>query len=121
MRQIQAVLIAVAVLVGLNVVAAPLVGAQPAPTAPVTTPRVNLTVEQRHIIKEVVKELKLPAVDADVPLEAGAKVPANVSLNPIPPLVAQKVPQVKAHEFFIKDDRIILVDPQDRMISEVIE
>jgi hypothetical protein len=31
------------------------------------------------------------------------------------------VPQVKAHEFFIKDDRIVLVDPKDRTISEVIE
>jgi hypothetical protein len=78
MRQIQAVLIAVALLVGLNVMGAPSAGAQPAPTAPAATSRVNLTVEQRHIIKEVVKELKLPAVDGDVPLQAGAKVPPDM-------------------------------------------
>jgi Protein of unknown function (DUF1236) len=117
LRQIQTMLMAVALLYGDFLSIAP--DAQPLPTT--TTSSINLTVEQRHIIKEVVKELKLPAEDSDVPLQVGSKVPPDVSLNPMPPLVAQKVPQVKAHQFFIKNDSIALVDPKDRTISEVRE
>jgi hypothetical protein len=121
MRQVRAMLCATALLVGIELAAIPLADAQTAPTAPATTPSANLTVQQRHIIKEIVKDLKLPAVNADVSLQAGAKVPADVSLTPMPPLVVQKVPQVQSHQLFVKDERIALVNPKDRTITEVID
>jgi hypothetical protein len=111
-------LCATALLAGVELATIPLADAQ---TAPATTPSANLTVQQRHIIKEIVKDLKLPAVNADVQLQAGVKVPADVSLTPMPPLVVQKVPQVQSHQFFVKDERIALVNPKDRTITEVID
>jgi hypothetical protein len=35
--------------------------------------------------------------------------------------VFQKVPQVRNHTFFLKDDRVVIVNPRDNTIAEVIE
>jgi hypothetical protein len=82
---------------------------------------INLTVEQKHTIKEIVKDLKVQAAPANVPTSVGATVPATVALSRMPPELGQKVPQVKSHEFFIADGRIVLVSPTDKKIDEVIE
>jgi len=85
-------------------------------------PSINLTMEQRHIIKEIIlKDLKVPKTTADAPVEVGAAVPDAVSLQPFPAEVAQKVPQVKAHAFFVKDDLVIVVDPKNKQVSDVIK
>jgi hypothetical protein len=39
----------------------------------------------------------------------------------MPARVAEKVPQVKSHEFFVQNDKIALVDPKNHKIVEVIE
>jgi hypothetical protein len=48
-------------------------------------------------------------------------VPQQVELHPIPSLIGQKVPQVKAHRYFVTQEQIVLVDPNDNRIAEVIE
>lgn len=55
------------------------------------------------------------------PETIGDAVSENVELHPIPPDVAAKVPQVKSHEFLVKDDKIILVSPSDRRTADVIQ
>jgi hypothetical protein len=87
------------------------------------TPRtINLTAEQGFIIREIVlKDLHVPKAKPDAPEIIGDAVPQNIQLYPIPPEVAAKVPQVKSHLFFVKDDEIILVSPGDRHISDVIK
>jgi hypothetical protein len=65
-------------------VAAPLIGAlllctpgySQAPKAPGATRTVNLTLEQRHVIRELVKELKVEAANEDL------KVPARSRFSP---------------------------------------
>jgi hypothetical protein len=91
---------------------------QPAPP-PSTT--VNLTLEQRHVIKEVVKDLHLQKAPGDVPVSVGATVPQTVPLQAMPSEIGAKVPQVKTHRFFVTTDRIILVNPNDNRIAEVIQ
>ena len=84
---------------------------------------INLTAEQEYIIREIVlTDLKVPKAKPDAPETIGDKVPENIELYPIPPGVAEKVPQVKSHTFFVTDnDTIILVSPSDRVIAEVIK
>jgi hypothetical protein len=82
--------------------------------------RVNLTLEQRHMIKELVKELKTPSAAADAPTAIGAKVPEKIVTQPIPVEVSQKVPQVRLHAFYLKGDNVVLVEPKSRMIADVI-
>jgi hypothetical protein len=96
-------------------------------TAPVMKPAdtVNLTMEQRHIIKEIIlKDLKItePADQAArVPTEVGKAVPAGIPLQPMPVEVTAKVPQLKTHSFLVKDDKVIVIDPKDNKVAALIE
>jgi hypothetical protein len=94
-------------------------GASQAPA--VVTPKVNLTLEQRHIIKELIKDVKVDPAPANTATSIGATVPGNVHLNPMPAEVAQKVPQIKSHLFFVKDGKVVIVDPKDRTVADAIE
>jgi hypothetical protein len=82
---------------------------------------VNLTLEQRHVIRELVKELKVEPAKDEPKVAAGDNVPDKVELRPVPPLIGQKVPQIKSHRFFVTQRQIVIVDPQDPKVVEVIE
>jgi hypothetical protein len=88
---------------------------------PAATRTVNLTAEQRHVIKEVVKDLNVKPAPAEAPAAIGDAVPQSVSLQPIPADIAQKVPQVKSHKFYVKGQQVVLVDPKDNTVADVIE
>jgi hypothetical protein len=96
-------------------------------TAPVikATDTVNLTMEQRHIIKEIIiKDMKItepPDQAAKVPTEVGQAVPAGIPLQPMPVEVAAKIPQLKAHSFLVKNDKVIIIDPKDNKVAALIE
>jgi hypothetical protein len=42
-------------------------------------------------------------------------------MQPMPPDVGRKVPQVKAHLFLVTADEIVIVDPKDNKVAELIE
>src|SRR4051812_28458875 len=90
-----------------------------------TAETVNLTMEQRHIIKEIiVKDMKIePPQDqvAKVPMTVGEVVPSGIPLKPMPVEVAAKVPQVKAHSFLVKDDKVLIIDPKDSRVAALIQ
>jgi hypothetical protein len=92
-----------------------------------TAETVNLTMEQRHIIKEiVVKDMKIEppqeqAQIAKVPMTVGEVVPAGIPLKPMPVEVSSKVPQVKSHSILVKDDKVLIIDPKDNRISALIQ
>jgi hypothetical protein len=89
----------------------------PAPTA--TSPKLNLTLEQRYTIREIVKDLKAEPAPSDVHVTLGEAAPQNVSLHSMPAEIAQKVPQVKSHKFFVTSEEIAIVDPKDNTIADV--
>jgi hypothetical protein len=83
---------------------------------------INLTQEQRFVIRENVKDLNLPKAPANATETIGDRVPDNIELHRMPPEVADKVPQAKSHSFFVKDgeNAIVLVSPSDRRVADVI-
>jgi hypothetical protein len=83
---------------------------------------INLTQEQRFIIKENVKDLGLSKARKDAPETIGDPVPKDIELRSLPPEVATKVPQARSQLFFIKDgdNAIVLVSPNDRRVADVI-
>lgn len=85
------------------------------------SPTVKLTAEQDHIIKEIVlKDFNFPkAAAADY--KVGDSVPGNVELQSFPEPVASRVTPVKAHKFFVSGDKIVVVDPKDNKIADVID
>ena len=92
-----------------------------------TAETVNLTMEQRHIIKEIVlKDMKVEPPQeqnqvAKVPMTVGEVVPSGIPLKPMPVEVASKVPQVKAHSILVKDDKVLIIDPKDNRVSALIQ
>jgi len=82
-------------------------------------PKLNLTLEQRHTIKELVKDMKADA--ADVQAAIGEPIPPGISPRPMPSDVSQKVPQVKSHRFFLTAQQIVIVDPKDNKVADVIK
>ena len=83
---------------------------------------INLTQEQRFIIKENVKDLKLTKAQANATETIGDRVPDDIELHSMPPEIGNKVPQAKSHSFFVKDgdNAIVLVSPSDRRVADVI-
>jgi Protein of unknown function (DUF1236) len=95
--------------------------AQVAPQQPVLAPtsKLNLTLEQRHTIREFVKDMKADAADAKA--EVGEPIPQGIMPRPMPSEVGQKVPQVKSHRFFLTAQQIVIVDPKDNKVADVIK
>ena len=97
--------------------------AQVAPQQPqdvlAPTPKLNLTLEQRHTIREFVKDMKADAADATA--EIGEPTPQGITPRPMPSDVGQKVPQVKSHRFFLTAQQIVIVDPKDNKVADVIK
>jgi hypothetical protein len=94
---------------------------QQQPGAPAAATRtVNLTLEQRHVIRELLREVKVKPVD-EPKVAAGDEVPAKVELQAMPALIGQKVPSIRSHRFYMTQQQIVIVDPQDKKVVEVIE
>jgi Protein of unknown function (DUF1236) len=85
------------------------------------TSRLNLTMEQRHTIREQIKDMKIEPTKTSAHFSKGDAVPPNVALRPIPVELGQKVPQIRTHSFVLADDQIAIVDPKDNKVAEVIE
>ncbi len=82
----------------------------------------NLTAEQEYVIREIIlKDENIPKEKSATPQTIGDTVPETVALHDFPADVTAKVPQVKAHKFFVKDDLVILVSPSDRRIADIIK
>jgi hypothetical protein len=90
------------------------------PTVPVQ-PKINLTLEQRHTNKELIKDIKVPSAPENIETAVGATVPAAVKLSPMPVVVAEKGPQVKSHLFFVENGKVVIVDPKEDKIVDAIE
>jgi hypothetical protein len=88
---------------------------------PPANPKLNLTLEQRHTIKEIVKDAKTNATPASVQATVGEPIPQGANPQPMPSDVAQKVPQVKAHRYFLTAEQVVIVDPKDNKVVEVIK
>ena len=88
---------------------------------PIASSRLNLTMEQRHIIKEIIKELKIENEPRNMQVRVGQVIPKTVQLRAMPSDVSEKVSQVKNHSYFLKNGKVILVDLKDNMVVDVID
>jgi Protein of unknown function (DUF1236) len=87
----------------------------------VATPRLKLTLEQEHVIKEFIKDMKLDPPATAARAAVGDAVPQDTTLRPMPDDLGRKVPQIKTHRFIYTPDRILIVDPKDNRVADVIE
>jgi hypothetical protein len=100
----------------------PSIRAQNLPDRESARPTINLTAEQRHVIKEnVLTSPGLKKEAPDIQVSVGEPAPAGVSVQPFPPMVLDKIPQAKSHRFFVKGDSVVIVNPNDNTVADVIE
>jgi hypothetical protein len=108
----------VALTIALLVMGTPVRGQTP--TVP-EQPKINLTLEQRHVIKEIIKDINIAPAQQKIEIAVGATVPATIALSPMPQIVSEKVPQIKSHLFFLEDGKVVIVDPKENKIVDAIE
>src|SRR3981189_3376476 len=90
---------------------------------PVITKRtVNLNEEDRHTIREIVlKDRKVQKAPENAKVAIGEAVPQGVNLQPMPDDVTRKVPQIKNNTFFVKGDEIVIVEPKENTVAEIVK
>jgi hypothetical protein len=83
---------------------------------------INLTAEQSYIIKEIVlTETRAEQAPPNDEIKIGNKVADDIKLLAFPKLVAEKVPQVKSYKFFVTQNQVVVVSPQDNVIADIIK
>ena len=89
--------------------------------APIVTSKINLSLEQRHQIGEIIKELKIEEVTPELHVAIGDTVSKSVPLHPMPADVTGRISQVKSHLFFMTGGQVAIVDPKNNEIVDLIK
>ncbi|MBV9627503.1 MAG: DUF1236 domain-containing protein [Xanthobacteraceae bacterium] len=82
---------------------------------------INLTEENRYLIREIVLK------DPNVPKEQGPRaaigdsLPPGVATQPFPADVAQKIPALRSHRFFVTDQEVVIVDPKSNKVADIVK
>jgi len=74
--------------------------------------------EQRTVIREYVQRESVPVIEMDDDLTVGQAVPEEVELSVVP---QQWGPGMSNYRYIYSDDRVYLVEPQNRRIIQVID
>jgi hypothetical protein len=86
----------------------------------ITTARtVKLTEEDRYTIREVIlKDAKVPKMEkANVAI--GDPTPPGVTTEKFPELVAEKIPSLRNHTYFVTDEGVVIVDRTNKVADVV--
>jgi hypothetical protein len=54
-------------------------------------------------------------------LALGAEIPEGVAFYEFPPVVLDRVPELRDFRFLVTDEEIVIVEPRDRFILLVID
>ena len=90
---------------------------------PVITKRsVNLNEEDRHTIREIVlKDRKVQKAPENTKVAIGEAVPQGVNLQSMPDDVTRKVPQLKNNTYFVMGEEVVIVEPKDNTVAEIVK
>jgi hypothetical protein len=91
--------------------------------APIPNRSIKLTAEQSYIIRENVMPGGKAATtgSAEGKFEIGGKTPDGAALQDFPKLVQEKVPAVKNYKFLIANNQVVIVDPKDNTIADILK
>ena len=81
---------------------------------------IQLSAQQGYVIKENLKDMHVEQVPRTKEIRIGDKVPSDIGLHDFPPLVVEKVPKVKTYKFFMTENQIVSVSPQN-IIADIIK
>ena len=76
----------------------------------------------RHTLREIIlRDMKVEKAPDNIKVAVGETVPQGVHLKPIPADVTRKVPQIKNNTFFVKGDEIVIVEPKDNTVADIVK
>jgi hypothetical protein len=83
--------------------------------------RLQLAPEKRRLIREtVIREQSTPRCE-DLTITVGESVPRTIRLGPFPEDIVREVPEIRSYRFCVQNDEVVLIDPTEYRIVEVIE
>jgi len=86
-----------------------------------TTGSIDISIEQKTVIKNTIVETKVKPADVDIKVRVGVSVPNTVVLHPLPPRVIELVPAYRDYVYFLlADGTIVIVDPDSHEVVYVI-
>ena len=86
------------------------------------TSRVAFSQREREIIRRAaLSERSTEGAASDVAVTVGTRVPDSVSLLPFSDDVYAEIPQLSPLRFTVVHDEVLLIDPADRRVVDVID
>ena len=118
--------IVLALLGGVGIAAAQTTPMPPAASAPGASisqsSALQLSAQQKAtIFKTVTKEKVKSPPPANLQLSVGAQVPASIELYPLPANVVSEVPAAKQYKYTVAQNQVVLVDPTNMKVVEIIK
>ena len=83
-------------------------------------PRLNLTQQQKQAVNRGLSGEASQNAAADLQIRVGEPLPNSITPHVMPKSVTEPVPETKWYEFAKLPDRVLMVDPKDRSIAEII-
>ena len=83
-------------------------------------PRLNLTQQQKQAVNRGLSDQPSQNAAADLQIRVGEPLPSSITPHVMPQSVTEPVPETKWYEFAKLPDRVLMVDPKDRSIAEII-
>ena len=80
----------------------------------------SLTMEHRHILREVLLKNSSISPAAVEVIEEGQAVPVGIDLRPIPADVIDRIPQMKARAYILVRGELLIVDTETRRVLDVV-
>jgi hypothetical protein len=86
-----------------------------------TTGSINISAEQKTVIKNTIVETNVKPVDVDFKVSIGVNVPKTIELHRLPPKVVEIVPAYREYVYFVvANGTIVIVDPDSYEVVYVI-
>ena len=77
-----------------------------------TTGSIDISAEQKTVIKNTIVETNVKPVDIDIKVSVGVSVPKTIELHPLPTRVVEILPAYRDYVYFVlADGRIVIVQP----------
>lgn len=88
--------------------------------SPATAQSLSITIgpEERTHIREYVVRERVPPVNFRERVVVGTRIASDVELRPVP---ERWGPRFARYHYFYSDDRVVLVDPEEREVVYVLE
>ena len=93
------------------------------PSAMQSMARDNLTLtrsQQRTVWRDLGKQASNQTAPSNFTASVGATIPGDVTIKAVPAKVAARVSSLKPYDFALLNDKLVIVNPNDKKVVDVI-